>query len=176
MTITPISTEAIAVSAARALIAASPTFAARVASYAPGDDFLDHIYALEADSKILGDLKLLRPFAVVGLGDVVYSALNPGCNQTHLVPAGGVAVVIVDTARFTDLTVDDQFDSYLDFLNFSGGVKDDMSNRFNGVNDAIGFASIETVEQADRSSFGDRRNDDFWSVVMKFNFDRGVGQ
>lgn len=170
------SLEAKAVKSVRDLIAASPTFIARQTAYAPeGTDPLDRVYIYEADDMTLGvDLRTLRPFAVVGLSeDAAYRAVS-NCSVVDLEASLGVYVVFVDNARFADVGgADVQSDSYLDFLNFMGGVLADMSGAFGGPLDLVGFNGIETVESLSRSPINERQSDDYFAVVLKFKFERG---
>ena len=173
-----------AVDTARQLVAVSPTFVNRQSQYGADQiEPINRVYLYQAETvELMMSMRELRPFAVVGLGDdISWDAISPGCVNHNLIVGGGVFVIIVDNARFTDLGsvdeedllitgADQQGDSYCDFLNFSGGVADDMSDVFGTPADLIGFNGIELVEPGIRTEIDQRQNDDYWAAALKFSF------
>jgi hypothetical protein len=164
--------EALAVASVRDMIADSAVFQARLALHGPSiSEELERIYLYEADAQVLsvGSLRDLRPFIVIGISeDNEYRPASSACAVQHLINTAGVYVVIQDNARYTDPDEDDQGDPYLDFLNFAGGVCGDMSGKFFGPLDRVGFRSIETVEPLARTGPKERESDDYFSVMFKF--------
>ena len=178
------STLARSIDVAAALVAQSQTFTDRQTLY--GVEAVkpaDRVYLYQAESvELMMSIPELRPFVVVGLGeDISWDAISPGCVNNNLIINGGVYVIVVDNARFTDLGTmneegaitsgaDKQGDSYKDFLNFSGGIADEMSELFGTSVDLIGFNGIELIEPGIRTEIDERQNDDYWAAAMKFNF------
>ena len=159
MTVTPTSTMALAVGSAIELLAASPTFQTRVGA-ANAAAAKANIYTYEAARRAASNggeaIKGLRPFAIVDMSDSFnWQPISQGCSAIHLQVAGQITVVISDNARLTDIGGDDgPNDSYLDFLNFAGGVMDDMSGRLNnGVQDTFGFQAVEMIEPPVRTDW-----------------------
>lgn len=184
-----------AVAAARELVANSPAFRLRQQQFGTGDGSIyDRILLYESTLRDLprtttdgqpvkNKMSDQRPFAIVDLAENInWESLHPGCTFEHLVISGSVAVVISDNARRTQLHRydgdgnyagpgdDSQGDSYIDFLNFSGGVLDDMSGVFGSSTDLFGFEGIDLQEPGVRSSHDERHNDDYWTAVAFFNF------
>ena len=173
-----------AVDTARQLVAVSPAFINRQSQYGADQiEPINRVYLYQAEHvELMMSMRDLRPFAVVGLGDdISWDAISPGCVNHNLIVGGGVYVILVDNARFTDLGsvdedgnqtpgADQQGDSYCDFLNFSGGVADDMSNVFGTPADLIGFNGIELIEPGIRTEIDQRQNDDYWAAALKFSF------
>lgn len=182
MNITAVSTLARAVVTARALVLDSPAFQQRVADYAPdGTTPADRafIYQAELVESLAESMREMRPMAIIGLSDEIqWDALQPGCVNPELVISGTVSVAFVDNARFTSVFdyeseppvagPDKQGDSYIDFLNFSGGVLDDLNNSF-GL-DNVGFRGITALNTGDRTELDERQNDDFWISIYQFEF------
>lgn len=183
-----------AVRSVSALIENSATFVDRCANYGTFSA-ADSVYGYSAESALFfeNSLKTRRPFAVVALNtDVKWSPTHEGCANTNLLVGGGVVVVLVDNAQFTNVGTfdeenkswtdgpDHKNDSYVDFLNFCGGVIDDMSPKanqapgtfkgFNSPVDLIGFREVELLETPVRSMVKERSEEDFWSAYLLFKW------
>jgi len=181
MNINPNSSIARAVASARALCQTSQTFIDRLAD---GVNAVDRVYLFETEeAEQLMSIRSLRPFIVVGLSDDVgWDAVHPGCPNVQLETSGTVIASIVHNAKFTDLPTfaadgttvspgtDAHGDSYMDALNFHGGVIDDMDGRFGTAIDLIGFESVQLEQPPWRPEFSDRFNDDYWVSMFTFSF------
>jgi hypothetical protein len=190
MTVTATSTMANALASAIALLSASSTFQTRTGS-ADAAAAAAHIYTFElqqnATTHPRESLDNRRAFAVVDLADNFnWDPIAAGCSAIKLQTSGSIIVVLTDNAQFTDIhgpDPDDGFnDSMLDFLNFCGGVMDDMSGKFNdGISDTFGFQSISMVMQPTRTAAdmrdatGDGAAEDCWEVIFAFSREGAAG-
>ena len=169
------------------ILARSSTFQNRVSTYHSGTaatvaGALNHIYGYECflrDSVSLADL---RPYALVIDDESVFDRIGQ-CQQHQMDLSVGVLVVISDKARLTDVhgesPTDDWNDSWLDFLNFSGGVMDDAAAVFGGDYDAGAsfywpFHTIETVSASVRTPVKSRNpgddGSDYWEAIFSWQY------
>jgi len=178
MTVTATSSAAIAVQSLIDLVAASTTFQDRVEAYhgfAPGtvDSAIakDFIFAFDQFSNIEGSREL-RPFALVGLLQHLYQA-NVMCGQLNHQTSGTLFLVLVDDARYVDIrpgqAIDSYNDSYIDALNFFGGVLDDLTGAAL-ASSPFPPLRFETVVEPTRPDIHERQTDDFWITVYSANF------
>lgn len=178
MTVAATSSVAIAVQSLIDLVAASTTFQDRVELYhslTPGSVNTavakNYIYAFDQFSGLEGS-KEARPFALVGLMQHLFES-NVMCSQLNHQTGGTLFLVLVDDARKTDITgptpADDYNDSYIDALNFFGGVLDDLTGP-NLANSPFPPLRIETIIEPTRPDVAERQTDDFWLVVYSCNF------
>lgn len=181
MTVTPTSTLALAVDDIVDLVAQSATFQQRVATYhgVAASDANARLHIFGFDQWEPGNDSLcVRPFAVVGVTEHVMSNLCQGA-ATNYHPRGGLVLILVDDARFTDWqgdsAVDNQIDSYMDALNWMSGVVQDFNNVAGGGGH-FNWPEIETIIEPSRSSIVDRQSDDFWIVMYGLRFGEGDGQ
>jgi hypothetical protein len=184
VTVTPTSSMARAVSSVISLVAASATFQARVGA-ANATEARAHIYGHEAyipptanaDEGVSG----LRPFAVVDIADrFEWLPMQMSC-FIRLDVAGDVVLVLEDNARETWINDDSEpsySDSFVDFLNFAGGVADDMNGKLSDATyDSFGFQSVRLLSPPTRSMPEDRGNTDtdHWFAVFAFTRDGNGG-
>lgn len=173
MSVTPTSSTALAIAGTIELIANSATFQNRIADYhddmtATEADALLHIYSFDVYKPGV-DLSSLRPFAMVGLADANWNRLVQ-CSAVQYLPSGTIVVVLEDNARFTECFGDDPDDSYgdsfIDALNFFGGVVDDWSGLAGGSDYTFPPSSIRTIEPAFRPDINSRQTDDCWTTIL----------
>ncbi len=186
-----------AVHAARTLISLSPTFQAAVGADS-ADEALASVYYFEAVPELLGEVggdegcpgesvapeKSMRPLAVIGDDpDARWYPYRSGCHEQPLLFSGSVFVTL---SMDVDPEQSDS-DSYLSFLNFFGGVSDDMGGREDPSNpgewlapplfcsdlDTYGFKEIVLAMPVGRPVLDDRESDDYWLVDLIFS--RGEG-
>lgn len=178
MTVTATSSVAIAVQSLIDLVAASRTFQDRVEDYHGYEHgsvnatvAKTHIYAFDQFSVLEGS-KEARPFALVGLMQHLFEA-NVMCSQLNHHSGGTLFLVLVDDARRTDINgntpADSYNDSYIDALNFFGGVLDDLTGT-NLASATFPPFRFETVVEPVRPDIHERQTDDFWLVVYSCNF------
>jgi hypothetical protein len=178
MTVTATSSAAIAVQSLIDLVAASDTFQDRLEDYHGYEHGTmnssiakQHIYAFDQFSETEGS-KDARPFAVVGLMQHLYEA-NVMCGQLNHQTSGTLFLVLVDNARHTDTegdpATDGYNDSYIDALNFFGGVLDDLTGAAL-ASSPFPPLRFETVVEPTRPDIHHRQTDDFWLVVYSANF------
>ncbi len=173
------------VDAARKLIARSLTFQTRINTHHGGGateaNALNHVYYFDAFTWGIDNLRPKRPMAIIADNDAQWFKIYPACARVNLSLAGSVAVVITDNARFTATNpnttppgTDDTRDSYIDFLNFWGGVIDDQDGKFNADGfDEYGFDEIEVFENPWRP-LANQRTDDHWIASVLFTH-QGAG-
>lgn len=175
MTVTATSSVAIAVQSLIDLVAASETFQDRIETWhsLPAGSVTstvakEYIYAFDQFSGIEGS-KEARPFALVGLMQHLFEA-KVMCSQLNHQTGGTLFLVLVDDARHTDTeNGDDYNDSYLDALNFFGGVLDDITGQ-GLANSPFPPQRFETVVEPTRPDVAERQTDDFWLCVYSCNF------
>lgn len=178
MTVTPTSSMARAVSSVISLVAASATFQTRVGA-ANATEARAHIYGHEAYTPAADNSEEgvagLRPFAVVDIADRFdWSPLQPSC-FIRLDVSGDVVLVLEDNARETWINDDSEpsySDSFVDFLNFAGGVIDDMNGKLNDASmDTFGFQSVRMLAPPTRSDADQRGagTDDHWFAMFVFS-------
>lgn len=178
MTVTATSSVALAVQSLIDLVAASRTFQDRVEDFHGYEHgsvnatvAKNHIFAFDQFSSMEGS-KEARPFAMVGLMQHLYEA-NVMCSQLNHQTGGTLFLVLVDDARhtdvFSDTPTDSYNDSYLDALNFFGGVLDDLTGT-TLANATFPPFRFETVVEPTRPDVAERQTDDFWLVVYSCNF------
>jgi len=184
MTITAVSSGAIAVQCVIDLLAKSDTFQQRIADY-------HEIAKSEANARLYlfgyelykpatrdesGDEITIetRPFGVVGLSDQNWSAIVQ-CSVMQYLPAGTIVVALTDEARFTDCygesPEDDYNDSYIDALNFFAGVVDDCSDPATSADATFPPMRIEFAEAPYRTEYKHRTDgQDYWTAILTFTF------
>lgn len=129
MAVDPVSSVALEKTLLRSMIAASPTFQARVGITDPAAAqarvYLDD---LAIDPAIFGDLqgtddaqRLKRPYAVVVRPQGLLYDLFAAGDQNYLRRRGALWVYLTDNGRYDDRTQD-----AISFDNFAGGVADDL--------------------------------------------------
>ncbi len=181
--VTATSSVAKVVASAKSLVSNSSTFQTRTGS-ANATEALDHIYLYEylANEQTEADAALNdpvvnanndRPYAIVMLAEDVELSAVPGyeaCVGLNLLLNAGALVVLQATARYSYVPGGQYYrdDSYLDFLNFVGGVCDDLSGKLNDVNygDLYGFRRINFLLEPTRSEDKVRHQDDFWTAWL----------
>lgn len=171
MSITPTSSIAKALSSAKTLLATSATFRQHVG--APSVDIAKgKIYLYETWSND-EDLSAIRPFASITLepGTIYRPIFEQGSCVNWFVelavnihlesPAhNGPASDISESIELSD-------DSYLEFLNFCGGVLEEIGELVSTDIDTFGFRAAEIPfepERTDPFRRGDSPDNDFWQV------------
>jgi hypothetical protein len=183
MTVTATSSMARAIASAIDLIASSSTFQTRVGA-ANAAAAKAHIYGYEtyipADGAGDEDQSPLRPCATIDIGENFdWDAIAAGCTHIRLDVSGAVVVILEDNANLTwvnEDSDDDYNDSFLDFLNFCGGVIDDMSGKLHDSTlDTFGFQSVSMLSPPFRASTEARTaGNDHWFAVFGLKR-QGVG-
>lgn len=171
MTVTATSSMARAIASAISLVAASSTFQTRVGA-GNATAALASIYAYElyepAENVADEDQAALRPCAVIDFGEnFEWIALAQGCSSISLDCSGQILVIIEDNAakKWVNAdSTDDYNDSFLDFLNYCGGVMDDMSGKLNnGSEDTFGFSGVSMLAPPMRTPHEERTSvNDQW--------------
>lgn len=106
-----------------------------------------------------------RPFAIVKVTARGSNQVSEGI-AVDLVAGGGVLVYLCDNAR-ANL---DHSESYLDFLEFVGGVIDDMEAD-SGVSDAFPFHTAELILPPQRTPRSERTPDnDYWETAFLLQY------
>lgn len=174
--ITVTKSASIAVRSAIELLPASATFQSRTAQYHAGpvspEHAAKHVYSFDVWEPNQ-DVQALRPFGLVVLAGQNYGSLyDDGSKPVLTLRDGQIGLVISDVARRTDCygagAPDSRHDSYLDFLEFSFGVADELSAMFGGDN--YPFHSIELLEAPDRPPPAKRPAEDFWIAIFALNY------
>jgi hypothetical protein len=163
---TAIGSLAVPLDVARTTLLASQAFADRVAIVHPpaeGDDVPAETLAAHVFLDQVADgegLELLRPYALLRYAARGSNVIADGV-EISLTVGGGILLVLEDNARQTT----DHGTSYGDFLNFAGGVIDDMED-LSGRNDYLPFKS-ELIYAPTRVRRADRQDDnDYWICVF----------
>ncbi len=105
------------------------------------------------------DQEFKRPFAVVAENGAGYSQFAGG-DRNHLKANGSLVLTLVANAKNRD----HHKSSKITFLNFAGGVIDEIAALF-GSDQFYPFRSIETLAQAERTAPDDRdEENDFWEI------------
>jgi len=178
MTVTATSSAAIAVQSLIDLVAASTTFQDRIETYhnLTPDSVTSaiakkYIYGFDQFSETEGSREA-RPFAVVGLMQHLYEA-NVMCGQLNHQTSGTLFLVLCDNARNTNTEgnppADGYNDSYIDALNFFGGVLDNLTGAAL-ASSPFPPLRFETAVEPTRPDIHHRQTDDFWLVVYSANF------
>ena len=179
MIVQPTSVMAKAVVAARNLILSSTVFKERCKLDEDCPHPAEHLFLYETRKRNV-NVAAQRPCCVIGLNNMDWSQILPGCARVNLISNGAVIVILTDHARKRDFEESnprfDAEDSYIDFLNFFGGVMDEMDGRLgdHAYDGNIGFQfnSIELLDVPDRTPYQDRTGDDFWAGVAAFHWGR----
>lgn len=172
MQVQPTSFMAKAVVAARNLVINSEVMQERCKYHEGCPDSSNHVHLYDIYRRNK-TVQSMRPCAVVGLSDMDFNQIMPGCSVVNLKTAGGVVLTIVDNARLTNHEQtnarDDSDDSYIDFMNFFGGVLDSMDGRLanHSYDGNIGFPfrGIEVLEEPMRVPYTDRASQDYWAGI-----------
>ena len=175
MTITATSSMAIALSGIVDLLAQSTVFQNRMAAWhdeaASEANARLHIFGFDQYNPA-DDSNIVRPFAVVGTTRHVWDAICQGSVIQYL-PTGTVLVILVDDARYADCfrdnAVDGQLDSYMDALNWMGGIFDGWSGSV-GTGAGFPIPHIEPVVEPSRPDVTARESDDFWISMWACNY------
>ena len=173
-----------AVSSIRNLLAGSTTFQSRTDS-ADATEAMRHVHLYEHRHDVyiepppeLDQSELDRPYAVIMLDDQQqYSAIYASCVGVSLLLDAAVLVILQQTARYAAAadSEHDPADSYLDFLNFVGGVVEDLDGKLGDVTagDEYGFRSVQMIMSPVRTSPEHRQSEDYWTTWLLFGREGG---
>ncbi len=180
MPVTPTSSAALAAHGAKALVAKAPEFQDYIGLHhqvtANEANALNHIFIDELLDHENDVHESRRPFALVTTEDHEYVSQFQ-CNSPQLVTSGGILVLFVDNARFTDIGTkenpgpDSIDDSWTNNSNWVYGTIDDFSSQGLLQQISFQFNQFSTFLPPVRSALAERPNIDIWLTIINFQFD-----
>lgn len=147
------------------MVAASPTFQQRVGAENAAEG-LDKVF-LNRESLLPTDEKHdphrgLRPYAVVYLGEgSSFEQYGLGV-QYQLAAQGELMLYLTDNSRRAETGIDTEEDDFLDFMNFSGGVLDDLRSA-SAANENLPIASL-SLSRGPIGPDAMRPQQNFWDI------------
>lgn len=164
MTVTASGSMALAIDAARTLVLASTAFTARVAAAPTQGTAAEHVYLDIAEN--YDRLQDLRPFLSLKYADRNSVVIAEGV-AVDLIVNGDLVLVIEDNANYPEPT--DHNDSYLDFLNFAGGVIDDIEE-LSGSDAYLPFRSEMLIAPRRTPRAEREEKNDYWATAFRLTY------
>lgn len=179
MTVTPTSSLALCMDGVIDLFAQSSIFQARVAANHPNPTGLSaenlarqFIYCFDGNDEDDESIEWIRPCVVLGFNDARWESIVY-CSALQYMPQGMIVALLTDTARNADWErggPDARSDSFMDALNWMGGIFDGWSGVAAG-DVAFPIRRIHTIQPPIRPPLTERsEGNDYWLGIWALEY------